>query len=1079
MLDRSPVGSVRPHPQLGPMNRQRRLRRSLQFAIATLAIASPALAGVKLKAVRFPVGLNGENGTKTPPLDAPISQRVVFEFDGKPKLGPDPSTTLLIHVASTNAQGQPIDSRAIGTFEVAGNNVLFTPRLPTAGLDASFGPTSDLAADASLPGLLPDTRYTIDVDVDGGGVKNLKGVKSGVTLPLEMKTSDDPALWFANVGSAKPKDDPDGSRPDDGAHGVHPNTFDDPAGLFENIGAKKRPPFRLRFKGPLDPSAGNVSSDNLRLRAVKDENGAPIDVVLPADVVLVANAPKRAEILFFPHGILPLACSVQIEWSSKLRTLSGVASDPSAAPATFERTARFRIANDPKVAPSILDRIVEEFDDALHHDPSVAVLGVAPAAWAQNGSGALRATFGFGGDGSIGRFEPPDSVHTIHIDTDSQTFPLFDGSTPDAAPGTVVTGGVFSFTDFHVPPNVTIEIRGSRPALIACTGTCLIEGRVDVRGTDGADDVTFDSAIIRVPGGAAGAGGGRGGDAHPVASTIGSTFFQGMQTPQFGQSGFGPGNVPGGGGGGGQCGCTMPWMPFTGDPYCQQFASAGDGSRGSGGGGGSFQVFLPTAPEDPGTFVSGRRGGIGIGDHLPIAFDPTLPIPAEPEAYDDATSNAVARPNLNPTFADAYAAGMIFDKNTLMDTGTTWATTKRVLLFGNAGPAVFSDADPDNDFIGANGELAQAIGGQGGGAGGSRTEGLSQVCKPVIFDSLHLPLTVLDSRGGSGGGAGGAVTFQALGALTVTGEILATGGRGGGGEEVGVSSRGGAAGGGSGGAVLLQSAVNVFVFEDATAPSTLIDVSGGCGNDASLLSSSASTGTTGGDSNVIQVGDGGPGGPGLVQIQAPPGAPDQIDETRVVAKITRSAFSINCAAVETIDPIVAREKTPAPFTSQSGALSTWYDLGAVVAPFRPSIQTSAGALAGPLFGIPGQGPFFTGTDDTTGLVETEASGAVTTPLDNDFRVRSPDLGMQDFIPNGPTWFQNVRILFQGADEDLANPGTPDLASATAFVADPTLLNGKRFVRIGVSFDISAGVPFTRSLDVPRPQMDSVDLPFRG
>ncbi len=1058
--------------------RRRRFAVAVVVSIVLLTAGGAARAGVTLKAVKFPGGISGESGTTSPPSNAPLSQRVVFEFDDKPKLGADPGTTLLIRVSATNALGQPVEARAVGTFEVSGKKVFFTPRLPVAEIGAAFGPASNPTTDASLPGLLPATRYDIDVDLAADGITNLKKVKHGLALPITFTTSDDPARWFANVGSAPPKDKPSGAKPDDGAQGVHPNTFADPAGMFDAIGTKKRAPFRIRFKGPLDPSAANISSDNVRLHAVKKGNGANIDAVLPADVALVVNRPDRADVLILPHGILPLGHVIAIEWSSKLATLAGVRKDSSAAPAKFFEASRFRVAHDPQVGPSILDQLDEEFTDTQHQDMTIAANGTAPAAWDAGNSGVLRATFGFGGDGSIGRFEPPNSVHTIQLDTDSQSFPLLDGSTPDAAPGTIVTGGVFSFSSFHVPPNVTLVVRGSRPVVFACTGDCTIEGRIDVRGANGSDDVTFDSALSRVPGGSAGPGGGRGGDGHPVVTTIGSTFLQGIQTPQFGQSGFGPGNVPGGGGGGGQSGCTLPWAPFTGDPTCGNSSAAGDGSRGAGGGGGSFQTFVPTAPENIAVRVSGRHGGVGIGDQLPIAFDPTAPIPAEPAAYDGVTANAVARPNPNPTFAEAVASALVFDRPpTTLDTNSQWATTKHVLLFGNAGPAVFADADPDNDFIGPGGEVTRLIGGQGGGGGGSRTEGLSQSCKPVIFDTLHLPFTTLDARGGSGGGAAGGILVQSLGNIVVTGEILATGGHGGGGEMVGLSSRGGAGGGGSGGAVLLQSAVNVTIVEDANEPSTLIDVSGGCANDAALLSSSAASGTTGGDQGVIQVGDGGPGGPGLVQIQVPPGAADLVDESLVKAKIVRSVTSIICVLEETIDPIVPRAATPAPFTSQSGALSTWYDLGAVTTKFRPSIQTSAGALAGPLFGIPGQGPFFNGTD-AAGFVETDASGAIVTPDDNHFRVDSPDLGMPDFIPNGPTWFQNVRILFQGADEDAANPGSPDLATAGAFVGDPTLLNGKRFVRFSVTFDVAVGVPFTRSLGVPRPQVDFLKLPFR-
>ncbi len=1081
----------------------RRLARFGVLVFGVSALASPAFAGITLKRIHFPANLKGNGGPTAPPATAPLSQRIVFEFDGKPEIDAAIAEGVRIRVDPSNNQGQTPHSPAYGTYSVDGNFLIFTPRLPTAPITDSFGPGSQNASDTSLPGMLPKTKYYIDLTIGTpNSIGNLSKIAKTLALPMYFTTVDvvagsgNVATYFSNAPNSPPKANPQLSTPSDGTVGVDPNAFNDPAGFFDGIPASKRAPFRIRFRGPVNPSAENVSSDNIRLRGVRDQNGVAEDVPITTEIALAVNKNARADVLVIPQGLLPLGHTIVVEVSSKFQSLSGVAKDPSPDPATWKKVVRYRVADDPSSNAPVSDFILESFKNTAHQDTGVAVAGLELASWDANNSNVLRASFGFAGDGSLGRFEPPNDVHTVILDTNFQVFPLFDGSTPDAPPGTPAKGGVFNFTDFHLPSNVTLLLKGDNPGVITCLGTCLIEGRILLNGTDGTEDVTFDSAISPAPGGIGGAGGGRGGAGHPVVAPGGGQSIQFMQTPQFGQSGFAPGNKGPGGGGGGQCGCTLPWPPFSGDPNCLQYSPQGDGSRGSGGGGGSYGSFLPTAPEPAGVYVSGRRGGVGIGMHLPVVFNGGQTIPPEPAAYDGVTANCVARPNPNPTFAQAYSQGLIWDKAPLMNITTTWATTKKVTFGGNPGPLAFPDSDPENNFVFGTGEVRTLFGGQGGGGGGSRSEGLSQVCKNVIFTQLKLPFTVLDSKGGGGGGGGGAIMFQALGTLTLAGPkclITAKGGAGAGSELVGDSSRGGAGGGGSGGAIILQSATNV-IANDPTLGGTngnfsvsgvpvVLDVSGGCGVDATILSSSSAGGTTGGDTSVIQVGDGGIGGPGIVQIHVPAGAPDMIDETKINAKVNRSMFNSYCTISPTtgitdMNPLVPMEKTPSPLTAKSVAQSTWYDLGAVTSDFRPQINTSAGLLDGPLYGVPGEGAFFTGTDGD-GFVVTDVAGNIVTPNDNDFEIDSPDPQVlkADFIPDGPTWFQTVQILFQGADEDAANPGSPDLSTATGFVADPTLMNGKRFVRFQVVFDIATGKSLPDP-STPRPQMNFVRLPFK-
>jgi hypothetical protein len=756
--------------------------------------------------------------------------------------------------------------------------------------------------------------------------------------------------------------------------------------------------------------------------------------------------PRRSRV--YPLSILPLGATLALEVSSTFRALSGAThGDAGSGEVEFMKVAKYRVATGPGGASPIDDQIVEDFDDVTKQDVTIAFSeGLQVAGWDANNSGLLRASYGYAGDGSLGRFVPANDTITIQLDTDFQTFPLFSGATPDAAPGTVVKGGVFHFTDFRLPPNVTLRPRGSNPLVILCHGECVIEGVVDASGTAGTTDVTFDSALASAPGGAAGPGGGKGGDGHPIVLPT-SGVLQFIQTPQFGQAGFAPKtqqnpNPTSGGGGGGQSGCTQPWG-FT-DGTCAQFNLLGDGSRGSGGGSGSFASFFPNigatqtgglGPEPSDVGISGRPGGPGIGNHLPVTFNAALPIPGEPLAY-LATSgnptNSVARANPNPTFAAAYTQGLIYDDpsvNGSMQVGSsTWAQTRRITLPGEAGPRVFTDSDPENDFIGVGGELAELRGGQGGGAGGSRTEGLQQICKNTIFTQLGLPFTVLDAKGAGGGGAGGAVMIQALGKIEFRGanaRILCRGGQGGAAEQIGAGERGGSGGAGSGGCIVLQTATTVLMNDPALPTTYVLDVSGGAGRDAALLSTNPNAGIAGGEGKTLQIGDGAPGGPGLVQIHTPDTS--SIDTSRIGAEVNLSAFNIQNGVgandgTDRVDPLVPMVKTPTPFTSVSVARSTWYDLGLVTKEYRPRILTTAGMQDGPIFGVPGEEPFFQGTDPNTGFVVTDSAGNVTKPFGAHIEVDSPDLLLSDFIPSGPTQFQTVRGGIPGCGRRSRQPG---------------------------------------------------------
>ncbi|MBL8767198.1 MAG: hypothetical protein JNL94_07535, partial [Planctomycetes bacterium] len=622
-------------------------------------LCASADAGAKLKAIRFPATLAGTGGTTAPPSQAPLSQRIVLEFDAKPKIGIGIDAAVSIRVAATNGLGQPVGQRAFGTFTVVGRKLVFTPRLPTVDPGDSFGPQSDIASHAGLPGLLPATTYEITLDPSApNGITNLANAATAVALPVTFTTAPTSVGaiglpgWFAFATASAPKlVKKNAVLPKPKTQGLHPNVLSDPTGLFAGIPTTKRPPFRLRFGTPLNPAAENVG-ERIRVRAVLDAAGQPIDVGIPVTTTLVENRTKQSTVLLHPNATLPFGTTLVVETSNRLESLSGIAVADGAPTEVFKEVARYVVATDPLPGVPLDGEIVEDFASNAREDSSPLASGTPLASWNGQTPGAVRASFAFGGDGSLGPFAAPTAGPiTITLDTDHQPFPLLSGATPGAAPGTVVEGGVFEFTDFHLPANCVLRGVGSKPLVITATGNVLIEGVIDCSGSAGTGDDTFNSAVAPAPGGAGGPGAGKGGDGHPVQLPKGAKSLIYVSTPQFGQSGFGPGNVKGQGGGGGQSGATLPWTPFGNGTACAVFTDFGDGSRGSGGGGGSFNVFFPNAPEPIGVPISGRRGGVGIGNHLPISFSPGLPFPTPtlPNAYDGVSFNAVARPNPNPT----------------------------------------------------------------------------------------------------------------------------------------------------------------------------------------------------------------------------------------------------------------------------------------------------------------------------------------------------------------------------------------------------------------------------------------------
>jgi hypothetical protein len=180
---------------------------------------------------------------------------------------------------------------------------------------------------------------------------------------------------------------------------------------------------------------------------------------------------------------------------------------------------------------------------------------------------------------------------------------------------------------------------------------------------------------------------------------------------------------------------------------------------------------------------------------------------------------------------------------------------------GAAGAAVFTDADPLNDFFGRAwdpvqqavviGELAAPIAGSGGGAGG---DGIDSATFPQI------PFGFQNEFKGAGGGGGGGLVMLATREFRVgpQGVLEVDGGDGGQGQidpnsplaTISPVVIGGCGGGGSGGMLMVQATR----FDLSQAGPDALSARGGAGGLASVT--------------PVPAYRGGAGGPGLIQLHA-------------------------------------------------------------------------------------------------------------------------------------------------------------------------------------------------------------------
>ncbi|MBM4015147.1 MAG: hypothetical protein FJ293_09325 [Planctomycetes bacterium] len=932
------------------------------------------------------------------PQASPLTQQIRFTFSAAPDPARINSTVLPI----LGADNIPV----AGTYAVDGPVVTFTPTLPVRAIATTASGTTDDGG----AGLDLNTAYTVRV-----GSRTFSFV-AAVDAKLRTRYPDplDSKGIFINFRTM-PAANANAFRgvesrapnlvavdPVDGSVGISPNLFSDPDGLFA-----PRPSFRLTFDAPINPDPTQLNDTIFELLDLDDRPGSfPLGVPLGIDVALVTNETDRAIVEVTPTGILPFGHLLALQFDVELKGLSELGT-PAGGPVV---ASTFTVADD--TVGAIHDMVVEAFDDNVNEESSIEEIGNGnlPSDWNRLDSSVLQAALEFDGTGQIGRFAPTaptgGDTTTIFLDTASQGFPLLDGSTPDAPPGLVVTGGVFNFTDVIIPDGVIIKVAGSNPLVFKCTGTVQIAGDIVIAGDNGSSEYAYDSAITSIPGGPARAGGGTGGDSHPVAFyPPDEVNYLTLVSPVWAATGFGMDPVDGVmkriGGTGAQNGILErikdgKYQTDNEFGNCDEFRNGNGECKMAGGGGGSM-LRAGTQSQDG----SGNRLN-GVGNVVP-----------------DGTGN------------------FIFDVNLLK------------LQCGDGGAHPFApDGTLKNDFYGKLGQLTRLIGGQGGGGGATLTD--SYFCgnwcdldanpsnDGVCDNKDNLPAngrapSVGDSRGGAGGGGGGGFQIQALGSITLTptGSIDAKGGNGGGGEGIACSYWGGGGGGGAGGMVILQSA-STLLLESGS----YIDVRRGTGAQAANDNDYFDCSTSGDNP-----GDGGNGGHGLIQLQVPAGT---------TATVINPGTTDTNGSVRPPSSWIDGTNTLAPveFTPVSIALSKWFDFGRVItrAPFGTN----------PVFS-------FSGTNGA-GFVVTDGSGNVVSPetadivcgylgqIDPDTLTYLPgEEPRPDFIPPNAT----VRVEFQGADALAEGSKEIDPATQTAWSGSVSIASGKQFLRWRVTFDLTA------------------------
>lgn len=747
----------------------------------------------------------------------PINQPIEFIFSAPVDLGTVNASTVEILPLPQTTVGGTIAGPVVGTYYLksyASTHLLFErvlvfqPTCPPATIDGSANSFFTGGGFEPANNFAPPT-YRIQVL----GANNTTGdtIRSQAGAKLEQGVS----RTFTTPSRSAPFVDPLPT-PISVVSGL--TSFGSGGVLEMNLWSDAQEPLILTLDQPIlptsfddDPSDGSVYmqfEDSIGSNTFADDNR------VPATYTLLNCGENGTRVSIAPIGVLPPGYKVRLRIKNNLPDLSNSInqSDITAAQATVRSKATTQ-----------LDAIREEFDDTTYLDEENTESFLTRAIW---DSGSLTAAAPLPGISSSPDVDVEIS-NAVTLDTDSGSL-IGTNINTSIAQNVALDNGVLAVRDFTITATGTLTCIGSNPLTILADRNFTIEdgGRLIIKGADSptstaaGSEFTNTNANVPDPGGLGRAGGGDGGTAS--LETLIST--------NKGQDGFGSNNMAGGGGKGGHgaIGSTNP-----------QEVRAG------GGGGGNWGL-----DENNSTPAYECDSGATLAECRCVqAFD------GDDLITDGKGSNLNGEAGTNGSAAGTFPAA-----NDAYDGSTPPGG-------GEAGDAIFTDSDDDNDFYGfgvntsstfvlREGEIDSVRGGPGGGAGGNGIPAIGSFPPAAAYDFINS-----DFKGGSGGGGGGALLVRALGIVTIEGEIDADGGDGGGGQSLlGLDRIGGGGGGGAGGHVVLMSATRV-----ALATTARIHAYGG-DRGFGTVSDCPSQGNSRQDDAV---GLGGAGGRGVIQIHVP------------------------------------------------------------------------------------------------------------------------------------------------------------------------------------------------------------------
>jgi hypothetical protein len=408
---------------------------------------------------------------------------------------------------------------------------------------------------------------------------------------------------------------------------------------------------------------------------------------------------------FTPLQSLPGNGCLEVTITSAVRDLAGTPAQPQ----IFRFTTEF--SNQPSIS------VDETFDDDLMLD-----VNRSTGSWG-GGSGV----FGLhGGDGRHGDFDYTDGIALDEDETiwEWQTDGQLIVSDEDMSNNwqnrsTQVNDGVFQFTDFFLPEEITLIFKGRNPARIFVRGRCEIFGKIYLNADDRPELWDGKNLVGGVPSPA---------------------------LPQLGQRGS-PGGPGGGGGGRGGSTEGAPGTP-------PRAGSQGTDVR-----------LLPGHVYFSRRALTGGRGG------------PIVPPHGDPAQIDFTTPPPPAIPVPQNTYSQYTAGGgsgggfrFVAQEGLAIQNGVKTA------LFGGITPPTPDPAffDPDGpevspgqpfDFLPKPLDESSdhyVIGGSGGGGGGSHALFAEKLQTGPIEPILY-------SSGAGGAGGGGAIAFRAGRSLVMGG----------------------------------------------------------------------------------------------------------------------------------------------------------------------------------------------------------------------------------------------------------------------------------------------------------------------